>query len=80
MTEQQMQIAAGIRAINAKHFDYLYNIKDLFDLGEVPTVARFTSEVSERGAITVIFVNQKGISLKGEIKREIVDLYASVYD
>jgi hypothetical protein len=80
MTEQQMQIAAGIRAINTKYFDYLYGIKDLFDLGEVPTVARFTSEVSERGAITVIFINQKGISLKGEIKREIVDLYASVYD
>ena len=80
MTEQQMQIASGIRAINTKHFDYLYGIKDLFDLGEVPTVASFTSEVSERGAITVIFINQKGISLKGEIKREIVDLYASVYD
>ena len=80
MTKQQMQIAAGIRAINTKHFDYLYSIKELFDLGEVPTVASFTSEVSERGAITVIFINQKGIALKSDIKREVVDLYAKVYD
>ena len=80
MTEQQIQIAAGIRAINTTHFDYLYSIKHLFDLGEVPTVARFTSEVSERGAVTVIFINQKGIVLKSDIKREIFDLYAKVYD
>ena len=80
MTDQELQIATGIRKINTKHFDYLYGIKELFESSDVPTVARFTTEVSERGNITVIFINQKGISLPSDIKREIVELYNSVFE
>lgn len=80
MTEQELQIAAGIRRINTKHFDYLYGIKHLFEHSDVPTVTRFMTEVTERGSVTVLFINQKGIALPSEIKREIVDLYNTVYE
>ncbi len=80
MTDQELQIATGIRTINTRHFDYLYDLKEVMSSVDVPSVTRFMTEVTERGAVTVIFVAQKGVALRSDIKREIIELYNTVYE
>ncbi|MBC7388530.1 MAG: hypothetical protein H7329_04905 [Opitutaceae bacterium] len=78
-SDHKKQISAGIRILDKKYFDYLYEHKDFFDSEETLSLSKFISEIWENGSITMVFNTIKGKSLKNDIRRDLNDLYASVY-
>ena len=78
-SDHKTQISAGIRLLDKKYFDYLYEQKDLFDSDEKLSLGKFISEICENGNITMVFNTIMGKSLKNDIRRDLNDLYASVY-
>lgn len=78
-SDHKTQISAGIRLLDKKYFDYLYEQKDLFDSDETLSLGKFISEIGENGNITMVFNTIMGKSLKNDVRRDLNDLYASVY-
>lgn len=79
-TVQEETLASGIRELDKKYSDYLYEIRSLFDLDETPTIGRFISLISHAGQQTVVFLSLKGNTLRGDARRDVIDLYSNVYD
>lgn len=76
---EEQQIRSGLYKLDEKHSDYLYSLQ-----GQLPhlspiSIQHFVSEVLEKGSRTMVFLTIKGISLKSDIKREVVQLYEQVY-
>ena len=79
-TKQEETLASGIRELDKKHSDYLYDIRSLFDLDETPTIGRFISLIGLSGQQTVVFLSLKGNLLRGDVRRDVIELYSKVYD
>lgn len=75
---QQLKIAIGIRDLDQKYSDYLREIAHAFSKHESPSIACFVGKVNP-GSESIVFISKKGVELKGQIRREIIALYNSVY-
>ena len=79
-TENNRKISEGIRLLDKKYFDFLYEIKDLFQSDENLSLKKFITEITDHGNVTMVFNTIKGKSLRNDIRREINELYAMVYN
>ena len=77
---EKQKIASGIRELDKRYFDYLYGLREFYNEGETLSLAKFVSEISENGSITMVFNTIRGKSLRNDIRREVNDLYAAVYE
>lgn len=75
---QQLKIAIGIRDLDLKHSDYLREIAHVFADQESPSIAGFIAKAGS-GSDAIVFITKKGVALKGQIRREVIELYNSVY-
>jgi hypothetical protein len=67
----------GIRTLDALHADYLQELGR--GLLETASIENFLSFVDGNGIKTLVFVNQKGKSLRNDIRREVVRLHEEIY-
>jgi len=76
--EQRLKIAIGIRDLDLKHSDYLHGIAHVFADQESCSIASFIAKADSRSE-NIVFISKRGQNLKGEIRREVIGLYNSVY-
>lgn len=79
-TNKDEMLASGIRELDKKYSDYLYDNRALFDLDETPTIGRFISLIGQAGQQTVVFLSIKGKVLRGDARRDVIELYSKVHD
>jgi len=69
---------SGIRKLDEKHADYLYELRQVLPLIDHISIGLFVKEVLEGNTNTMVFVNQKGKSLRNDIRKEVVALYEDI--